>query len=70
MVAIRKGYSDATWMAVATLDRYLQSLKQPQIYGTQFPTSDGKAATQKLCDRGLIPDAVRPGLCVPEGGAA
>ena len=35
IIALRKGYSDATWIAAATLDRYLQAIKQPQIYGTQ-----------------------------------
>ena len=66
IVAVRKGYSDATWIASATLDRYLQSIKQPQIYGTQFITPDGKATTQDPYDRGLIPDALRRQLKVPD----
>lgn len=34
--AIAKGDADARWIAAATLDRYLQSIGQPQIFGTQF----------------------------------
>jgi hypothetical protein len=47
IVAIRKGYSDGTWIAAATLDRYLQAIKQPQIYGTQFLNPDDKPTTQE-----------------------
>ncbi len=65
MVGVRRGFSDAIWIAAATLDRYLQSVKQPQIYGTQFFTPKGKAATQEPHDRTLIPDALRKDLDVP-----
>jgi hypothetical protein len=63
MIAIRKGYSDATWIAAATLDRYLLSIKQPQIYGTQFP---GKAFAQEPYNRTLISDSLRRQLGVPD----
>jgi hypothetical protein len=66
IVAVRKGYSDATWIASATLDRYLQSIKQPQIYGTQFITRDGRPSTQDPYNRALIPDALRRQLGVPD----
>ena len=66
IVAIRKGNSDSTWIAAATLDRYLQSIKQPQIYGTQFITPEGKATTQDLYNRTLFPDALRRQLQVPD----
>ncbi|RRA49319.1 hypothetical protein D1Y84_14580 [Acidipila sp. EB88] len=66
IVAVRKGYSDATWIASATLDRYLQSIKQPQIYGTQFITPDGKPTAQDPYNRVLIPDALRRQLEVPD----
>jgi len=36
LVAAAKGDQGAAWIAAATLDRYLQSVRQPQIYGTQF----------------------------------
>jgi hypothetical protein len=65
IVAVRKGYADATWIAAATLDRYLQSINQPQIYGTQFATPPGVPATQEPYNRALIPDALRRQLSVP-----
>lgn len=64
MVAIAKGRSEATWIAAATLDRYLKSIGQSQIFGTQFSMRDGKA-TQLPYDRALIPDALRGVLNVP-----
>ncbi len=36
MIAVKKGRGSALWIATATLDRYLHSMHQPQIYGTQF----------------------------------
>ncbi|MDP9049558.1 MAG: hypothetical protein M3O31_02395 [Acidobacteriota bacterium] len=66
MVAMRKGAGDATWIAAATLDRYLQSIQQPQIYGTQFPTAEEKPTTQEPFNRTLIPDSLRRQLEVPD----
>lgn len=37
---IRGGSADK-WPAVATLDRYLQGLNQPQIFGTQYSGDKG-----------------------------
>lgn len=65
MVGMRKGYSDAIWIAAATLDRYLQMIHQPQIYGTQFMTPKGAPTTQEPYDRTLISDALRRQLDVP-----
>ena len=66
LVAASKGDASATWIAAATLDRYLQSVGQPQIYGTQFLLPDGGApATQAPYDRDLISDLVRRELGVP-----
>jgi len=65
MVAVRKGYSNAIWIAAATLDRYLQMMKQPQIYGTQFNTPKDAQTTQEPYDRALISDALRRQLDVP-----
>ena len=36
MVAVSKGDDTAVWIGAATLDRYLQSIDRPQVYGTQF----------------------------------
>lgn len=65
MIAMKKGYTDAIWIASATLDRYLQSIKQPQIYGTQFLTPKGGSTTQEPYNRTLISDALRHQLQVP-----
>jgi hypothetical protein len=37
MEAAIKGNDSAKWIEAATLDRYLQLIKQPQIFGTQYP---------------------------------
>ena len=65
VVAAARGRADATWIAAATLDRYLQSIGQNQIYGTQFLTPKGKPVTQEPYDRSLVSDALRSALGVP-----
>jgi len=69
MVAVKKGRGNAIWIAAATLDRYLQSIHQPQIYGTQFLTPPDRPATQEPYDRALISDALRRALGVPTQSA-
>jgi hypothetical protein len=64
VVAVTKGDQGAAWIAAATLDRYLQSVHQPQIYGTQF-LGVAAAATQNPYSQQLIPDALRTELGVP-----
>lgn len=66
MVAVAKGDESALWIASATLDRYLWTIKQPQIYGTQFtrPRVEGSAWTQEPYDRALVSDALRKALQV------
>jgi hypothetical protein len=64
-VAIARGRSDATWIAAASLDRYLQKIGQKQIYGTQYRVPKGDPATQEPYDRALISDALRKVLGVP-----
>lgn len=39
--AISLGTKEGRWLAAATLDRYLQSIEKPQIFGTQFHTENG-----------------------------
>lgn len=53
-----RGRADAAWIAAATLDRYLQSMGKPQIFGTQYKLRDGEA-TQEPYDRSIIPDSLR-----------
>lgn len=65
VVAVAKGRRDATWIAAATLDRYLQAIGQKQVYGTQFSIPQNAPATQEPYDRTLISDALRAALGVP-----
>lgn len=64
-VAAGKGDESAAWIAAATLDRYLQSIGQPQVYGTQFRRSEGEAWTQDPFAPNVVPDALRRALGVP-----
>ena len=65
IVAMAKGDAEASWIAAATLDRYLMAINQPQIYGTQYKFPDAKTVTQDPYDRALIGDALRGALGVP-----
>ena len=69
VIALRKGSDEATWLAAATLDRYLQKIGQPQVYGAQFRTGPDKSFTQDPYDRTLIPDSLRALLGVPDQAA-
>lgn len=64
MVAIAKGDSTAIWIAAATLDRYLQNIKQKQILGTQYLSDASNHWTQEPYDRTLVSDALRQELRV------
>jgi hypothetical protein len=65
MVAVTKGDESASWIGAASLDRYLQSIEQPQIYGTQFGRDSEGTTTQQPYNRDLIADALRHQLGVP-----
>lgn len=65
LVAMACGNQDAVWIATAALDRYLQAIGQPQVFGTQFRFPDQAPVTQEPYDRSLIPDALRRQLGVP-----
>lgn len=64
-VALQRGHPDAGWIAAATLDRYLQRIGRPQIFGTQYSTPPGQPATQEPYDRALLSDALRFMVGVP-----
>jgi hypothetical protein len=64
MVAVQKGDKTSLWISAATLDRYLKSVSQPQVFGTQY-SSNGGPYTQDPYDRTLIPDPLRVVFCVP-----
>jgi hypothetical protein len=66
IIAIAKGHEDSRWIAAATLDRYLQSMKEPQVFGTQFSNEDSKPYTQEPYDRELLSDWMRAQFCVPD----
>ena len=65
IAAVAKGHPEASWIAAASLDRYLQAIGQPQIYGTQFVTTDGQNTTQEPYDRTLVSDPLRAIVGVP-----
>jgi hypothetical protein len=69
MLAIAHGNAGALWIATATLDRYLNAIKQPQIYGTQYHKTIDTPFTQEPYDRTLISDALRRQLGVPSQAA-
>jgi len=64
VIAVRKGGKGASYIAAASLDRYLQKIGQKQIYGTQT-SSTGGPWTQEPYNRSLISDALRKELDVP-----
>lgn len=65
VIAAARGKPEAAWIAAATLDRYLQRIGQPQIYGTQYLRDDDKGWTQEPYRRELLSDAVRDATGVP-----
>jgi hypothetical protein len=65
VVSLTKGEPGAAWLSAATLDRYLQSIGRPQIYGTQFRVKTRDLYTQEPYERGIVSDAVRHQLGVP-----
>lgn len=64
MIAVARGRPDASWIAAATLDRYLQRIGQKQIFGTQFVLGKSET-TQDPYDRQLLSDAIREAVGVP-----
>ena len=68
MVAVAKGRTKSRWIAAATLDRYLQKIQQPQIYGTQYfiGPNQGDKLTQDPYNRQLVPDSLLMDMCVPD----
>lgn len=65
VISATKGNRAASWIAAATLDRYLMEIGQKQIYGTQSIGSPEHVWTQEPYDRTLISDALRRATGVP-----
>ena len=74
---LTKGFDRAKWLSVATLDRYLQLIGQPQVFGTQYPldpklphpiTNGGRfrGRTQSPFDDSFLPTYLRGDFCVPD----
>jgi hypothetical protein len=63
MTAVSKGEPKVRWLAAATMDRYLWSVNQPQIFSTQFHQTD-RVWNQDPYHRSVISDAVRASSCV------
>jgi hypothetical protein len=78
--AVIKGDDKSKFLAAATLDRYLQSINKPQVFGTQYapitpvrPVTaaanlgvfKGRTWTHMPFDEQVLPDAVRHDYCVP-----
>lgn len=53
----------AKWLSAATLDRYLQNIERPQIFGTQFLKKGEQWSLEPLTE--LFGDAVRKAYKVP-----
>ncbi len=71
VTAVNKGLHNAMWLSAATLDRYLHSIRQPQVFGTQFGSLYDSLDDQEPYDRGIVSDALRAQWCVtPEATQA
>jgi hypothetical protein len=68
VAAVAKGDVTAAWISAATLDRYLQSVKQPQVFGTQYNIKDltavPRVVTQAPYNKEIVSDALRKVFCV------
>jgi hypothetical protein len=65
MAALAKGDQESRWIAAATLDRYLHSIGQKQVFGTQYRSGGGEPMTQEPFNRALVAVPLRETLCVP-----
>jgi hypothetical protein len=65
MTSVAKGDKDGVWLAAATLDRYLQSVNEPQIFGTQYFQRGESPYSQAPYDKDAVSDSLRAAWCVP-----
>jgi hypothetical protein len=59
VTSLAKGDKSAGWLSAATLDRYLWSIKHPQVFGTQNQTGPDNKETMEPYDRIFISDKIR-----------
>ncbi len=65
MDATALGNEVARWLSAATLDRYLQSIWQPQVFGTQFHGGPGTGPwTHDRLNPEIVTDSMRAATCV------
>jgi hypothetical protein len=64
VTAVDKGLHNAMWLSAATLDRYLHSIRQPQVFGTQFGSLYDSRDDQEPYERGIVSDELRAQWCV------
>jgi len=64
VTALSKGFQGAMWLSAATLDRYLHSIKQPQVFGTQFESLYNSNDDQGSYDKEMVSDTLRTLWCV------
>ena len=69
VTAVNKGLHNAMWLCGATLGRYLQSVQQAQIFGTQFGSLFSDRDDQEPYDREMLPDGIRSMWCVTSKSA-
>lgn len=65
MAAQNSGRPGSAWISTASLDRYLHSIGQPQLFGTQYRNQPDGALAQGDYDRALVPETLRPALDQP-----
>jgi hypothetical protein len=59
VTSVAKGDKSGGWLSAATLDRYLWSVKHPQVFGTQYETGADNEETMEPYDRTAISDKIR-----------
>jgi hypothetical protein len=59
VTSIAKGDKSGGWLSAATLDRYLWSIKHPQVFGTQYQPGADDKETMEPYDRTAISDEIR-----------
>jgi len=59
ITSVAKGDKSGGWLSAATLDRYLWSVKHPQVFGTQHQTGADNKETMEPYDRIAISDKIR-----------
>lgn len=65
MDAVAQGNKQARWLSAATLDRYLLSIWQPQIFGTQFHGGvNPSPMTHDKVNQEIVSDSMRAATCV------